>query len=319
MSKHIIISRNASSTPPRLPLLSAPLKDLNVNSAAKNGNDEPEPIYTIVALSYRGYWTSRGRASQQGIEMDAMAALRWAYETYYTGPTARISESKTDIDYTVNMDRGDKGLSTTGSTSLVLWGQSIGAGVATELMRQVLSSSSSSPSAAASHGVPPIKISGIILETPFLSIRSMLDAIYPNKWVPYKYLWPFLRNWWDSEAALRAIATYNSQNSSSSPIPTLSTGEKHDGAAADPGANDNSVPAETHVPPILIIAAGKDELVPRTHADRLQAVCIESGFDVSRQDVSGALHTDATINPAGRQAVVKFLQRVGREERQEKS
>ena len=42
------------------------------------------------------------------------------------------------------------------------------------------------------------KVDGLVLETPFTSIRAMLVAIYPQQWLPYRYLYPFLWNHWNS-------------------------------------------------------------------------------------------------------------------------
>ncbi|KAK2803899.1 hypothetical protein FQN51_002784 [Onygenales sp. PD_10] len=233
--KHVVVlyfQGNASSLPPRLPLLSAPLKILSKTNPLQTD-------YTIVALSYRGYWTSRGRASQNGLELDALAALRWVENTYVQDPA---------------------------HTRLILWGQSIGAGVATGLLKQNLSSET-----------PPVKVNGVILETPFVNTRSMLAALYPQKWLPYRYLWPFLRSWWDSEGALRAVAQ------------------------SKPGKDL----------PILIISAAKDEIVPEEQADYLEKLTRGLGFDVRRKDVSGSLHTEATIRAEGREAVVTFLRSAG--------
>ncbi|KMQ45654.1 Alpha/Beta hydrolase fold [Trichophyton rubrum] len=219
---------NGSSIPPRLPQLSAVLKALD------------ERPYILIAVSYRGFWTSRGRASQRGIERDAVAALNWARKTYLHP-----------------------------NTRLVLWGQSIGAGVATFL--------------AASHhrqhdclrrSEPP----ALILETPFVSVRSMLLALYPQRWLPYRYLGPFLRNWWDSEEALRSIS--------------------------------DTRPNGTGRRKVLVVSAEKDELVPSEQADAIEKLCIEGGMDVSRTRVRGALHTEATFRGDGRNAVASFLKRL---------
>jgi len=186
----------------------------------------------LAALSYRGYWTSGGRPSQHGIEQDAQAFVKWAVESFPTH-------------------------------ELVLWGQSIGAGIAANV--------------AASHAtqdsgrVTPRRLHAMILETPFVSIRRMLAALYPEKWVPYKYLWPFLRNWWDTEEALRTIAK-------------------------------DSVP-----PTILLLSAGQDEVVPATEADYLETLCKQLQLRYQRKDVAGALHNDASTKNAGRQAIVDFV------------
>ena len=151
---------------------------------------------------------------------------------------------------------------------MILWGQSIGAGVATNL--------------AAQRAYDDLALKALILETPFLSVRAMLETLYPQKWLPYRYLWPFLRNHLDS---LKALGE-------------LSMKSKDSGFKA---------------PSILILEAGKDELVPATHGDMLERRCAELGLDVKRKVVAGALHTEAIARPEGRLAVVKAIQRVALE------
>lgn len=197
--------------------------------------------YTLIALSYRGYWTSSGRASQAGIARDADSFLDWLHTVY--------------------LDRSEP------RPELVIWGQSIGAGVATLAAASYLQDQS--------YANKPM-LSRILLETPFHSIRSMLVTLYPQKWLPYRYLWPFLWNWWDSEHALRRIAQ-----------------------ASQP-------------PKILLVPAERDEIVPREQSDQLENVCKELKLDVQRKDVVGALHQDASFLPAGRKAIVQFLQEAGK-------
>jgi fermentation-respiration switch protein FrsA (DUF1100 family) len=204
----------------------------------------------LIALSYRGFWTSRGRPSQRGIELDAIAALNWLQDAY--------------------LEPGAEN-----HTSVVLWGQSIGAGVATGLL---------------AHHSEQLKskkvIEGLILETPFLSIKSMLLAMYPQRWLPYRYLWPFLRNWWDFEDALRRIGRGLQTNDSSSEWARRLR--------------------------ILIVSAANDELVPAGQAEILEKICKDAGLtDVARLEVSSALHNDASARSEGQNAIVGFLRRVG--------
>lgn len=177
----------------------------------------------MIALSYRGYWTSRGRPSEQGINIDAQAAIHYAM-THHS------------------------------PDHLVLWGQSLGAGVAC--------------SAAASTPKSP-RISGLLLETPFVSVHAMLLVLYPQKWLPYRYLGPFLRNHWDSRVALRKMA-------------------------------------ETKMP-VLILQAGKDELVPAQQGEDLEKTCHELEIKVERKIISGALHNEVVARAAGRRGIVDFI------------
>lgn len=211
---------NGSSTPPRLPLLS------KVLIAANRQSSDAELV--MAALSYRGYWTSSGRPSQRGIEKDAQAFVQWA-ETNFP------------------------------SCDIVLWGQSIGAGIAAHACATSLGRDESP------------KIVALILETPFVSIRRMLAALYPERWVPYKYLWPFLRNWWDTEQALALIA------------------------------------AQARRPEILLLAAAQDEVVPATEVEDIESICKRQGLLYTRFDVPRALHNEASSRASGVQALANFL------------
>lgn len=214
---------NGGSVPPRLPLLSNTLKLLQ----SRMGE---HVRFTMVALSYRGYWTSSGRATEPGIRLDAQATLQWVKDSH---PHA----------------------------SIVLWGQSLGAGVACAAAEHHISKSGSQP------------LQGLILETPFTSVRSMLLALYPEKWLPYRYLSRFLRSHWDSEVALQRIA---------------------------------SAEARTR-PQLLLIAATRDEIVPSEEAEKLQKVCEGASLDFRRVNVIGALHNDATTRREGQEAIANFV------------
>jgi pimeloyl-ACP methyl ester carboxylesterase len=216
---------NGASIPPRTPMLS--------NVLRATAKDSPHD-WVLLALSYRGYWTSSGRAHQRGIEKDAQAFVDWAVQTY-------------------GQDAED--------TELILWGQSIGSGVAAY--------------AASKHLEPEVtgvtRISGLVLETPFVSIKSMLAAIYPDWWVPYKHLWPFLRSWWNSEEALRKIAD------------------------------------SPHPPKVLMVVASGDEIVPRVQADQLETLCKDLRLDVTRHDILGALHTQASTLEQGTRVISDWM------------
>ncbi|KAI0452333.1 Alpha/Beta hydrolase protein [Xylaria acuta] len=230
---------NAASTPPRLPNLSSTLSMFRREMATEQTNVR----CTMVCLSYRGYWTSRGRPTEKGLRLDSSAAIDW------------ISRKHQEAS-------GDDPGSPRGPAEVVLWGQSIGSGVATNL--------------AAEKTMPwNLRLNSLILETPFTSIRAMLEVLYPQKWLPYKYLWPFLRNHLDSWKNLELIAdTYDT-----------------DGSA----------------PEVLIVQAAKDELVPPELSQQLYDRCVELQLPVRRTSVDGAFHNDAMFRTEGRRAVSQFL------------
>jgi len=217
---------NASSLPSRLPFLSSILRTLRDESIR-------QPIrYTAVCVSYRGYWTSKGSPSENGLERDAEGALAWALSQYST-----------------------KGYPSSQRLELILWGQSIGAGVASNLAANVSGTLAKE-----------VELKTLILETPFTNVRDMLVALYPQKWLPYRYLWPFLRNHLDSLAAIDKLALRG-------PAPK---------------------------PAVVIVDGGKDELVPKWHGDALEKRCLDLGLEVQRHTVSGALHTEVMMRPEGR-------------------
>ena len=221
---------NGSSLPPRLPILSNVLKILHAKTVAT----QDAVRYTLIGLSYRGYWTSSGRASQSGIELDAQALLRYVAATF--------SNQQRDVQ-------------------VVLWGQSVGSGVATTAAAKYLAHQDSSQPT----------IAGLVLETPFTDISSMLIALYPQKWLPYRYLSPFLWNHWDSETALSQMSVLERR------------------------------------PKLLLLPATRDEVVPAEEADKLESICKDIGFEYERKDVMGALHNEATVRRDGQQSIAKFI------------
>ncbi|KIY02838.1 uncharacterized protein Z520_01303 [Fonsecaea multimorphosa CBS 102226] len=230
VNDHIVVlyfQGNASSLPPRLPYLSSILKTLLQQETGKK--------YTIVALSYRGFWKSKGSPSQTGIELDAEAALEWVLGRY-------------------DSDR----------TRFVVWGQSIGAGVATVSLANLLRHGSASLQ----------RFSGLLLETPFVDLRAILIALYPQKFLPYRYLGPFLQSTWDSKTALNQIGRSRSNMR------------------------------------VLILEAGNDEIVPSGQAATLEQVCREENLEVDRKTVAGALHTEVMVKSQGRNHIVRFLQSI---------
>ncbi|KAK0657291.1 hypothetical protein B0T16DRAFT_319916 [Cercophora newfieldiana] len=241
-STHVYIlyfQGNASSTPPRLPDLSWVLRTIS------DGRDRMSiPLeLTFICLSYRGYWTSKGRPSEKGLRLDAESGMHWIAEHH---------RKKTG-----------------GRAIVLLWGQSIGCGVATNL--------------AATGRLPAgVSIDGLLLETPFLSVRTMLGVLYSQRWLPYQYLWPFLRNQLDSWSNLGLIAEFS---------------ERSGGVA----------------PSIFILEADRDELVPKSHGEALFERCQSLGIPVEKGAAPVAYHSEAIARGEGKkiaaQAIKKLIKR----------
>ncbi|CZT00496.1 related to alpha/beta superfamily hydrolase [Rhynchosporium agropyri] len=235
---------NASSIPPRLPFLSPILHMLGQRSS------HPLVRYTMVCCSYRGYWTSKGRPSEKGIAMDAEASLEWIKDDF-PRQGGKVDEP----------------------VPIVIWGQSIGAGVATNLAAQArLFRPFEIPNSRTT-----LCLQTMILETPFISTKYMLETLYPQKWLPYRYLWPFLWNHLDSHWSLGQMRK----------------------ALQD---------LELKAPSVVILEAGKDELVPKEHGNVLERRCQNLGVNVKKVTVGGALHTEITAKPKGRRAIVEAIE-----------
>lgn len=194
----------------------------------------------MVAVSYRGYWTSHDRPYERGIDKDTEAAFRWTADLHRRRQVSTKSAPRPVV---------------------VLWGQSVGCGFATNL-------------AAQTDVDVNLHIDGLVLETPFTNTRDMLKALYPQKWLPYQYLWPFLRNHLDSTRNLSMI-----------------TSKKQHGI----------------LPQVHIIEGGKDELVPLSHGKELFQLSSSLGLSVHKNTVRNALHNQVSTRPAGKQAIANAI------------
>ncbi|KAL2812168.1 Alpha/Beta hydrolase protein [Aspergillus granulosus] len=239
---------NGGSTPLRLPLLSQVMRAIQ-ETASPFDNVE----YIVVALSYRGYWKSSGRATQRGIELDAQAFLKWVSETY--------NNPDTDL-------------------KLVLWGHSLGAAVASTATVTQLSRMPTATTHAGTTQERSLPIAGLILEAPISSIKDMLISLYPQRWLPYRYLWPFSWNNWDVSAALEQIAGYKARGISNP------------------------------VPPIFLMSAENDEVIPLWVADQLEEKAKVLELDIERKNVKGAMHIEGPLKVDGRKSLVDFILKV---------
>lgn len=256
---------NGGSTPMRLPILSQVLRAIAETSRSTSSPMSGPEVsqYTVAALSYRGYWTSSGRATQSGIEMDAQAFLNWVSETY--------ASPETDLE-------------------IVIWGHSLGAAVASSAVSTYIARQHEGRiSSNTSSNKPLAPISRLILEAPTSSIKDMLISLYPQKWLPYRYLWPFSWNTWDIKAKMKQMAIWRDQPESRTPNP---------GATA-------SIPRS--LPPIFLLSAEKDEVIPSYVPEQLENHAKSLGLEIERKDVLGAMHIEAPLKLDGRKALVQFI------------
>lgn len=244
---------NGGSTPLRLPLLSQVLKALATDTTSIN----PETSYVVVALSYRGYWTSSGRASQSGLEADAQAFLEWVAETF-------------------------------SPCQVVLWGHSLGSAVAAHSLVHRLSQQNGDIARTNTMNESLAPIRGLIMEAPISNIKGMLISLYPQKWLPYRYMWPFSWNNWCNFTNLERLASRSKRGDI---------------------ARQSTVPRtmDRKNPPILILSAEKDEVIPPEVAEQLEYQGLSLDLNLRRQDIAGAMHTEIPFKLEGRNALVRFI------------
>ena len=160
-------------------LTSSPIYGLNP------GTSPPQPNCAILSIAPRSYWKStRKSPSERAITIDYLHVLHHALD--------RFPHSK-----------------------IVVFGYSLGAAAAICLLSQLYTSPSPSPPASRktwfrfpttselTHDPKFNRIQGLILENPFTSIPDMVQAFYPEKWLPHHYLGPLVADKWDCVAALR--------------------------------------------------------------------------------------------------------------------
>lgn len=92
----------------------------------------------------------------------------------------------------------------------VQWGQRWGVGVALNATTEYITSPDGAPSRVSTmqSKAKRLEIKGLVLETPFMSVRAMLVVLYPQKWLPYWCLYHALGNHWNGRQALGQIASY---------------------------------------------------------------------------------------------------------------
>ena len=156
----------------------------------------------------------------------------------------------------------------------MLWGQSLGTGVATTAAAAYLARSSSKEGITLKSETKRLEIKDLLLETLFTSVRSMLVGFYPWKWLTYRYRHSFSWNRWDSRQTLSQIATSWTK------------------------------------PKVPILQAEEDGLVPRAHGNDLQDIGPAGEMDMERAIVEEALHHLVIAKPHGGVAMVDFLREI---------
>ncbi|KAH8111518.1 Alpha/Beta hydrolase protein [Phellopilus nigrolimitatus] len=194
----------------------------------------------ILAAAPRSYWRSTNRTpTQKGILADYKHVLRFAAKRWPETP-------------------------------LVLYGHSLGGAIAVCLLASLDSSDTNSniihkestrtlsrqenkenkAETGNADADTANAISGLILENPFSSIPNMVRALYPQRWLPYRFLAPLAWDKWDALDAMRtAFFGANAQSRE--------------------GVEANSTMGSDSVSTSVLARAGKDMLVLVSKRDEI--------------------------------------------------
>ncbi|KAI9430534.1 Alpha/Beta hydrolase protein [Lactarius indigo] len=117
----------------------------------------------------------------------SLAILAPAPRSYWTSTGARPTQAGLLADHAAALAFAASHFPT---SCLTLYGHSLGASAALCLL--------------ATRDAPG-GVHGLVLENAFTSVPDMLRALYPQRWLPYRYLGPFVRDRWDARAAARDV------------------------------------------------------------------------------------------------------------------
>jgi pimeloyl-ACP methyl ester carboxylesterase len=117
----------------------------------------------------------------------SLAIFAPAPRSYWTSANARPTQAGLTADYTAALAFA---ASRFPSSRLTIYGHSLGATIALCLL---------APHTDVSKATPVVH--GLVLENAFTSVPDMLRVLYPQRWLPYRYLGPFVLDRWDARAA----------------------------------------------------------------------------------------------------------------------
>jgi len=134
------------------------------------------PSIAIIAPAPRSYWTSTAaRPTQAGLIADYTATLAFAASHFPT-------------------------------SYLTIYGHSLGATAALCLLAARKDDGAPGVSSATGETARNAGVQGLVLENPFTGVPDMLRTLYPQRWLPYRYLGPFVRDRWDARAGAHGMS-----------------------------------------------------------------------------------------------------------------
>ncbi|KAF4569556.1 hypothetical protein EYR36_009352 [Pleurotus pulmonarius] len=212
----------------------------------------------IISVAPRSYWKSTPRRpTQAGI----------------------LSDYRHVLDYT---------LTRYPSLPIILYGHSLGGAIAVCLTAQLSDSPNPKHGSIPWYSDPRYQqIKGLILENPFTSVPDMVQALYPERWVPYRYLAPLVYDKWDAYQAMSRAGR------------------------RQPGAPETVL--DRLRPDSLVLVSEKDEVVPPEMSLRLAAATsapAAPSHPPRSKILEGALHENAWQTRAWRTEITRYINEI---------
>ncbi|KAF7431027.1 hypothetical protein PC9H_006742 [Pleurotus ostreatus] len=214
----------------------------------------------IISVAPRSYWKSTPRRpTQAGILSDYRHVLDYALTRYPSIP-------------------------------IILYGHSLGGAIAVCLTSQLSDSKNPKHRSISYYSDPRYQqIKGLILENPFTSVPDMVQALYPERWVPYRYLAPLVFDKWNAHSAMTRASN------------------------RQPGAPETVLDRLRR--DSLILVSEKDEVVPPQMSLRLAAAA-RNPADLSNAPkakiLEGALHENAWQTRTWRIEITRYISEISR-------
>lgn len=182
-----------------------------------------------------------------------------APRSYWKSSPRRPNEAGILSDYRYALDHT---ISRWPESTIILYGHSLGGAVAVRLASSL--DSAEYPT-----------VNGLILENPFASIPQMVTAMYPQRWLPYHYLTPFVWDKWDAVQAMKSMRPH-------SLLQRLSHG-------------------------MLVLLSEKDEVVPISMGTELFDI-VQGGGMRRKVIIKSALHDNAWQRRQWSVEVIKYIE-----------
>ncbi|THH06662.1 hypothetical protein EW145_g3935 [Phellinidium pouzarii] len=271
----------------------------------------------VIAAAPRSYWSSSRRTpTQRGMITDYQHVLRFATRRWPESPLVLYGHSlggAVAVCLLASLSGKSRPDSNAGAIQYPNSESGVYSGMNANLARNSVSEETRGKEDAGYNLKMEESIRGLILENPFSSVPGMVHALYPQRWLPYRFLAPLAWDKWDALGAMRAASS-----------PSINRDSVHndteDAKSAWSEANSRSrsrfeTTLQRVAKDMLVVVSGRDEIVPRKMGRALYEVrpCGGSAKFVVIED---ALHEDAWRQRQWVKEISRYLKRVSNQEKE---